>query len=122
MTEDNSLKGSHAPRPKRNAAKPGDLIVPFTCPDCKKEHYVWIDIERLPEFERNEIGQIVRDSEENPVMKTHVVRDYISVPRIHPAWQPELEPELRILYERSKAEREYVARKPKAETIAALAA
>lgn len=121
-TEDNSLKGSSKPRPRKNAAKPGDLVVPFTCPDCQKLHYIWLDVQSIPELERDELGQIIRDAEGNPKEKLRVSHSYISVPRIHPAYTPAMDEELRILYERSKAEREYAAKKPKPETIAAIAA
>lgn len=119
---DSSLHGSHAPRPAKNKARPGDLIIPFTCPDCGKEHYVWVDVQRLPEFERDEIGQVKRDSEGNPIEKVTITHSYISVPRLHPAWNPEMEEELKILYERSKAEREYAAKNKASKLLAEIAA
>src|SRR5271157_4894532 len=115
--EDNSLKGITRPRPRQNKAKPGDLVVPFTCPDCQKLHYVWLDVQSIPELERDELGQIIRYAEGNPKEKLRISHSYISVPRIHPNYTPEMEPELQVLYERSKAEREYAEKnkKPKIE-------
>jgi hypothetical protein len=116
--EDNTLKGSHAPRPKQNKAKPGDLVVPYTCPTCKTLHYVWIDEQRMPELLRDELGRLVKDENGIAIPKTHIVRDYISVPRIHPGYSPEMEPELKILYERSQAERDYTEKNPKPKILA----
>ena len=117
--EDNSLKGSSKPRPRPNKAKPGDLVVPYTCPDCGKLHYVLLDVQSIPELERDELGQIIRDEQGNPKEKLRISHSYISVPRIHPAYTPAMDEELRILYERSKAEREFAERKKQPEVLAA---
>jgi len=120
---DSGLHGSRAPRPHKNKAKPGDTVLPvtLTCP-CGCGHtftrYVWIDIQSIPELERDELGQVVKDAEGNPKEKLRMSHSYISVPRIHPAWVPEMEPELRVLYERSQAEREFAEKHKKPETIA----
>jgi hypothetical protein len=115
-------ESKHGPRPRQNKAKPGDTVLPFKCPDCGKEHLIWIDIQSIPELERDELGQIIRDADGNPKEKVRVSHSYISVPRIHPSWTPEMEDELRVLYERSKAEREYAQFKKKPEILAEVAA
>lgn len=127
MSEDNTLKGSSKPRPRINKARPGDTILPvtLTCP-CGCGHtftrYMWIDIQSIPELERDDLGQLIRDEQGNPKEKLRVSHSYIQVPRVHPAWNPDLEDELRVLYERSKAEREYANRNKKPKLIAELAA
>ena len=102
-----SLKGSNTPRPRKNKAAPGDTVLPFKCPNCGVEHYLWIDIQSIPELERDELGQVMLDANGKPKEKMRLSHSYISVPRIHPSWSAEMEDELKILYERSKAEREY---------------
>ena len=124
MTDtDSGLKGRTGPHPPKNKAKPGDTVLPFTCPNCKTEHLLWIDIQRIPELERDEIGQVIRDpTTGEPVQKTTISHSYISVPRLHPAWSPEMEEELKILYERSKAERDFANRNKQPKILAEVAA
>jgi hypothetical protein len=119
---DTGLKGSRTPRPRQNKAKPGDTVLPFTCPDCGKQHYIWIDVQSIPELERDELGQLVLDENGQPKEKLRVSHSYISVPRVHPAWSPEIEEELKVLYERSKAERDFAAKPKKDKLVAEIAA
>ena len=105
-------------RPRQNKAKPGDTVLPVTCPGCKHEFYLWIDIQSIPELERDELGQLILGPDGQPKEKLRISHSYISVPRIHPAWTPELEPELKVLYERSRAEREHAETKAKANHLA----
>jgi hypothetical protein len=97
------------------------MVVPFKCPDCGKEHYLWIDVQDVPELERDELGQIIRDEQGRPKEKVTISHRYIHVPRVHPSWVPEMDEELKILHERSRAEREYAEKKKKPEILAELA-
>jgi hypothetical protein len=109
-------------RPRSNKARPGDTVMPFKCPDCGAEHFLWIDVQSIPELERDELGQVILDEQGRPKEKMRLSHSYIQVPRIHPAWSPEMEEELKILYERSKAERDYALKKKKPEIPMEIAA
>lgn len=104
------------PKPRRDSTPVHDLIVRFICPcGCGKEYYLPIIIDRVPAFERDEMGQIIRDAEGNPQLKMRISYEYSNAPRIHDAWTEDLNEQFKVLYARGQAERDYAAKKKKRE-------
>lgn len=115
---DLSMKSDMKMKPRQNRAKPSELIVEFKAPDTGKVYYIPIQVVSLPELERDELGQLVRDEQGNPKPVLRMSHSYIQVPVVHPGYNPEMEEEYKILYERSKAERDFEQKHKKPETIA----
>jgi hypothetical protein len=109
-------------RPRRNKAKPSELIVEFKAPDTGHVYYIPIQVDSLPELERDDLGQLVRDENGEPKPVLRLNHSYIQVPRVHPAYDFEMNEEYKILFERAQAEREFAAKKPKPGILAELAA
>lgn len=105
-------------RPRANKAKPSELIIEFKAPDTGKVYYIPIQVVSLPELERDELGQLIRDENGDPKPVLRVSHSYIQVPVVHPGYNPDMEDEYKILYERSKAERDFEQKHKKPETIA----
>jgi hypothetical protein len=111
------------PKPRRDTTPIHDLIVKFICPcGCGKDYYLPIIIDRVPAFERDDLGRIVKDAEGNPTLKTRISFEYTNAPRIHDAWTADMNDDMQVLYERGQAERDYAKKKPKPEIIAAVLA
>lgn len=90
------------------------------CPYCHK-HFPTV-VEYVPQFERDEFDQVIRDETGAPKYKVKTSAVTAPTTKLSPNFDPEYETEYKAAAERARAEREHKAKHPKAEIIAKMAA
>ena len=96
------------PKPRRPTAQISDLIVEVAVKcECGRLNvrHVPIQVEPVQKFERDELGNFVKDEEGNPKPKIRISYEYDHLPRVSSNYDQAREEEYRALYQRAEEQK-----------------